>query len=159
MQRQAGFTLTELMITIAVIAILLSVAIPNYIGKLPAKRMQSALSQIQGALHTARLEAVKANSKAIVDFDVSNEIVSATVGGSTVSRAEMPGDVDLVSVERTGTSASESSITFDSRGLITCSDGTSCSIEILLDAGSSVDAHCIGLSLSGNSKLFRNNCP
>ena len=43
MQKQAGFTITELMITIAIVAILMSIAIPSYIGKLPAKRMQALL--------------------------------------------------------------------------------------------------------------------
>ena len=48
MQRQAGFTLIELMITMAVLAILAAIAIPNYTDYVRRGRIPEATSNLQG---------------------------------------------------------------------------------------------------------------
>lgn len=150
MKKQAGFSLIEMMVVIAIIAILLSAIIPNYFGKMPAQRLQAAISEIQGALHTARMGAVKENTSASVSFDIPNDNLTATVDGRTVRQVQMPPDIHLTSVYRAGTTTPESSVNFDSRGL------ANRSIDINVDGGATVDAFRISLALSGNSKVFRN---
>ena len=143
MQRQKGFTVMELIVTIGIIALLASIAIPSYISRLPAKRFQSAVGEIQGILHSARMVAIKENAIVFVDFDVAAEQAVATSGGDTIREVEMPGGVDLTSV------TPNNSVKFDSRGL------ADRSIDIIVTAESG-DSKRISLSLSGNSKVFGN---
>lgn len=56
---QKGFTLIELMVTLAVLAIVLGIAIPSFNSMLQDSRAASLGSELQGALQFARSEAVK----------------------------------------------------------------------------------------------------
>lgn len=58
-KRQGGFTLVELMITIVVLAVLLSLGIPNFRDFLRNSRMTSAANDLLADIHTARTEAIK----------------------------------------------------------------------------------------------------
>lgn len=55
----SGFTLIELMVTIAVAAILLGVAVPNFVVFLQNNRLVSQINELSGMLNFARSEAVK----------------------------------------------------------------------------------------------------
>lgn len=61
-----GFTLVELMITLAVLAILLAIAIPSYQTFILNSRMSSISNDLLGALQLARSEAIKRNSRVSV---------------------------------------------------------------------------------------------
>lgn len=54
-----GFTLVELLVGLAVAAILLTIAIPGYAFLVTAGRMAAATNDLVSALHLARSEAVK----------------------------------------------------------------------------------------------------
>ena len=150
MRKQAGFTLIELIITISIVAIVLSVAIPNFIGWGPERRLAGAAGDIQGALQTARLVALKENSAATVNFDINAESYTVTVNGRTVRSGQMPAGVDLASVTDLGTNTPTSAIAFNSRGL------ASPSVDIRVNGSSSSTPRRIRLNLSGSSKVFRN---
>ena len=152
MRKQAGFTLIELIITIAIVAIILSVAIPNFIGWRPEKKLAGAAGDIQGALQTARLVALKENSAATVNFDITADSYTVTVNGRTVRSGQMPSGVDLASVTDSA-GLPTTTIAFDSRGLAL----PSAEIEVTGSAPST--PRCIQINLSGSSKIFRNSCP
>ena len=64
--QQSGFTLTELMITIAIGAILAAVAIPNFSGYVGNSRIVAQTNEIIGTVNRARSEAMKRNELVIV---------------------------------------------------------------------------------------------
>lgn len=55
----AGFTLIELMVTLAVIAITLSIGVPSFQGIVSDNRMSGAANNLIGAMNVARSEAIK----------------------------------------------------------------------------------------------------
>ena len=60
--RQRGFTLVELMVTLAVVVILTAIAIPSFRNLTLSNRLTTTANSIVGALRTARMEAVKRNA-------------------------------------------------------------------------------------------------
>lgn len=57
--RQQGFTLVELMITLVLLTILLSFAVPSYRGFQASQQVHSVAADLLSALNLARSEAVK----------------------------------------------------------------------------------------------------
>ena len=62
----AGFTLVELMVTIAVLAILVVLAVPSFTSIINANRLAAQSNEVVAALQLARMEAIKQNRRAIV---------------------------------------------------------------------------------------------
>jgi len=111
MRKNSGYTITELMVTIAVFAILASLAIPNFIAWLPNYRLRSGAEEIQSTLQFARLTAIKRNATATVTFDIANETYRASVGGQAIRGGRMPAGIDINSA------FGGTSVQFDSRGI------------------------------------------
>lgn len=61
-----GFTLVELMVTIAVAAILLGIATPSFTSIINNNRLTAAANEMVATLQTARLEAVRRNRSVTV---------------------------------------------------------------------------------------------
>ena len=69
MRQRSGFTLMETMVVMAIIALLASIAIPNYLTWLPEFRLRNSVADIQSMIRSARLRAVKENKSVVVLFD------------------------------------------------------------------------------------------
>ena len=70
MQKTSGFTLMELMITIAILAIVSAITIPNFIGWLPQYRLNAAAREMVSTIQMARLKAIKGHTDIVVDVNV-----------------------------------------------------------------------------------------
>ena len=68
MQKRSGFTLIQLTIVIALLAILTAVGVPNFLSWLPKYRLKSAARDLYSNLQLAKMSAIKANKKCRVNY-------------------------------------------------------------------------------------------
>ncbi|SJZ85619.1 GspH/FimT family pseudopilin [Novilysobacter spongiicola] len=78
----AGFTLVELMVTIAVAAVLLAIATPSFTAIANSNRLTSAANELVGSFQSARMEAVRLNART----EVCASADGATCGGNDWSQ-------------------------------------------------------------------------
>ena len=149
-KKNCGFTLMELMIVITIIAIMASIAIPNFIGWLPERRLDAGAQDILQGLQKSRSKAIMTNRNVIVTFDAAANSFIAFVdedasndqsaGDLTIVNRTMPVGVDL------GVPDFGNTVTIDNRGL----PSTSGTVRLQNNNGTIQD---IELYLSGHSVL------
>ncbi|KAA0876649.1 GspH/FimT family pseudopilin [Nitrincola tapanii] len=157
---ESGFTLIELMVVTVLLAIILSIGIPNYISLLERNRTTATANEILGALQYARNEAVRSNSTA--QFCPSSDAVTcaanwpATGGNWIVLR--IPADPDdpmnvlpaqlmrVGNVVETVTITGPILVEFGSAGQIT---GPISNINVV----SGESSRCVLLTLSGAAQV------
>lgn len=85
-RQRSGFTLLELMTVIALIAIIASIALPNFLSWLPRRKMTSAARETLSALRLARLTAVRENAIVSVCFNRADSTYTVFVDNSDDGR-------------------------------------------------------------------------
>ena len=68
MQKRSGFTLIQLTVVIALLAILTAVGVPNFLSWLPKYRLKRAARDLYSNLHLAKMSAIKANKDCRVNY-------------------------------------------------------------------------------------------
>jgi len=63
---QHGFTLVELLVTVAIVGIMLSIAGPSFVDLIRSTRISSTMNQLVSDLHAAKGEAIKRNARVLV---------------------------------------------------------------------------------------------
>ena len=98
--KNSGFTFIELMIVMAIIAILSSFTLVNYIGWLPKYKLSSAVRSMQCTLQLVRVAAINKNSTVTVVFNPHTNSCFAFLdngdGGGTADDALQNGTERLV---------------------------------------------------------------
>ena len=77
MRRNAGFTLIEMMVIVAVFAVMAAVAIPTFISLLPGMRLNGSARDIFMVMSQTRMQAVSKNTIGVVKFSPSNNSFTA----------------------------------------------------------------------------------
>jgi type IV fimbrial biogenesis protein FimT len=82
--RQAAFTLVELMATIAIAAILLSIAAPSFLSMIARQRIEGAADELAVHLRHAATEAVSVNAPVSLVSTSTGYTTSYTASGGSV---------------------------------------------------------------------------
>lgn len=149
--RTRGFTLIELMVTVAVLAVMASLAAPSFRELLAAQRVRATGYNIVGDLVLARSEAVKRGENVTVT-PVSTEWINGWSVNVASTAEVLSGQGSVGSGVQFTTSPA--SITFDRNGR------TSVSTVVrfgLSDGGAR--KRCISLDPSGRPKSANTECP
>lgn len=123
--RQNGVTLIELMVTLAVLAILLAIAAPSFESTIASNRLATTTNNLIGTLSQARMEAIRRGAR--VTVCISADGASCAAGGGWNQ-----GWISFTDTTRAGATAS-------------LDNG-----ETLVGSGSAVPA---GISLAGSANV------
>lgn len=115
--RPKGFSLVEIIIVIAIISILAAVAIPNLLGYFPKSRLSGAARVVAGDLLATRMQAVKLNRSAYMEWTDARQYQVAYMGVVLRSR-DLNDDYSDVTINNFG------NIRFNSRGSADTSEST-----------------------------------
>lgn len=81
MNKQSGFTLVELMITLAIAAILLTIGVPSFNTLMQNSRLTTSTNDLIGALNLARSEAVTRELRVTVCKSADQATCNTSVTG------------------------------------------------------------------------------
>ena len=80
--RQRGFTLVELMIAVAVAAVLLMIAVPGFRNVTLSNKLDTAAGDLVNAIGVARMEAIKRNARTQFCSNSARANTRDTLGGA-----------------------------------------------------------------------------
>ena len=171
MRRQGGFTLLELMVTVAILAIVLSAGVPSYRGLVMDNRMASQANLFATSIKLARSNAVKYQRSATVcssaNFDAAVPTCSSSADWSNgwfvwvdKDRDTTPDANEIISVfgpvhqasELKSTSANR--FTYDGRGFASTAAGE----LTLCDSRSGEMGRVIKVNATGRTNISRQGC-
>jgi len=125
LKNRKGFTLTEVVVTLAILGIMTAISVPSYLSWLPRHKLQTSVRQIYDDLNLAKIRAVKDNTVAVVIFNLAEnnyDIFLDTVlqnwsydGGEPIIRQNASFETG---VTMTGTTLPFNTTGFNNRGML-----------------------------------------
>ena len=145
-----GFTLVEMLVTLAVVGILAGIAAPAFTSFVASQKVGSSASMLQSSLLTARSEAIKRNAKVTV----------APIGGSWASgwTVAVSSTNEVIANNNKSTSASitggPASVTYNNAGRVSAGGGNT----FKFSASSTSNIRCLNVDLSGMPMIALSGC-
>ena len=170
MKREGGFTLLELMVTIAILAIVLSIGVPSYRGVIMDNRMAAQANLFATSIKLARSNAVKYQRSATVcsssNFDAAVPTCSSNADWSNGWIVWVDKDRDattdaneVISVfgpihNASTLSSGAAAFTYDARGFGT----TGAADMTLCDSRTAETGRLIRVNTVGRTNVSRQGC-
>jgi type IV fimbrial biogenesis protein FimT len=148
-----GFTLLELMVTIAVLAILATIGVPSFQGLIQSNRVTTQTNELVTALNFARTEAIKRGRS------VQLEVITDSGWTATVSIAGGGADLRVVAREDSGITLNAATFRFDPTGVLADPVGGGAFEMKPKSGGSDKYRRCISVGPSGQITTTRAACP
>ena len=145
-----GFTLIELMVVLAILAIVLVIAAPSFANFILAQRIKAASSDIVASLAYARSEAIKQNGSVTITPTSGNWASGWTITSSS-------GVLQSQSGYQRITVTGPTSIVFGRSGRVISSVATPINIDDA-DGRPAVTGRCITLGVSGLPRAIAGSC-
>jgi type IV fimbrial biogenesis protein FimT len=161
--RSSGFTLTELMMTLVVVGVVATIAVPSFRIWFLNAQIRAAAESISNGMQRARAEAVARN--ATVDFVLGAGTNTSWTVNDAINPLNPPIDTrssneGSIAVTRTVTPAGATTITFNNFGGVTANiDATAAITQVDLAAAGTTQAMRITVGLGGNAKMCDPSLP
>jgi type IV fimbrial biogenesis protein FimT len=126
MQQERGLTLVELVVTIAIAAILMAIAMPSLQSFLLNSKVRSAAGRLQEDLQMARAEAVKTNQVVALNISAANGVCAWNLAPTFSSYTPMTAARYQSEYASVSCTATASQICFDPLG--TLAPGGTCAL-------------------------------
>ncbi len=152
LRRTAGFTLLELLVTIAIVAVIAGIAAPSFQNMMATQRVRSATGDLVSALNFARSEAVKRNRVVTVSPGASwaaGWSITYVDNGGNTQTLQSHGGFDGLTV------AGNTAISFRADGR---RNSANVQIEIAPPSGSGAKKHCLSVSPTGKPESKAGAC-
>ena len=149
--QSTGFTLVELMVTVAVIAILMNIAVPSFNNMMKSARIRAAAEAVTNGLQKARGEAIARNKNVEFVLSADTSWTVQVAGGAVIeSRPAREGSSD---VTRTVIPAGATKVTFNNLGRVTANADASVSLSNITTSITGVHSMAVVIQTGGSSKM------
>jgi type IV fimbrial biogenesis protein FimT len=154
---RSGFTIIELMTTLVILGILVTIAIPSFNDLIVGTRIKGAASDIYGALTFARSEAIKRNANVTVS-PLGGQWVNGwqVMAGATVLATH--GALNNLKVECPAGTACTQTITYARNGRLTPAGSVVLNVDLASPpTPPRVPMRCVNVDLSGRVNVTADN--
>lgn len=143
--RNRGFTVIELMIVVAIIAVLAAIAAPSFREIMARNRIKTVATDLQIALLRARSEAIKRNADMTVSANGGDWRAGWTTSGGVDVHGAVAGEVEIA--------ANAASVTYRPSGRV------SASLAVSVTSPATTTSRCVTMMLSGQPIVNDSACP
>ena len=150
-KKQAGFTMVELLISIAVLGIMAAIAVPSFREFMAGQRIKTASFDIMAVLTLARSEAIKRNVDILVTPATGGWANGWTVAASGVAALNQQSALTGVTITCAG--GCPDPVTYMGNGRLAATVN-----PFQISSAASTQVRCISIDLSGRANARTGGC-